>query len=134
MTIQKGLDKRKSGHSNNRCKCCCLILGLRALALFFRMNCTSYIHPQDSDSSGTSSVSELGAEQESGRKDFEHGGLHQSLRLLMWAQILRAGPSLMFMVDMRCSSFSSRRACPSISCDRNWEASSSQPAEEDKWK
>lgn len=52
---------------------------------------------------------------------------HQSLRLLMWAQILRAGPSLMFMVDMRCSSFSSSRACPSISCDRNWEASSSQP-------
>lgn len=46
----------------------------------------------------------------------------------MWAQILRAGPSLMFMVDMRCSSFSSSSACPSISCDRNWEASSSQPA------
>lgn len=46
----------------------------------------------------------------------------------MWAQILRAGPSLMFMVDIRCSSFSSSRACPSISCDRNWEASSSQPA------
>lgn len=35
---------------------------------------------------------------------------------------------MMFMVDMRCSSFSSSSACPSISCDRNWEASSSQPA------
>lgn len=45
----------------------------------------------------------------------------------MWAQILRAGPSLMFMVDMRCSSFSRSRACPSISWERNWEASSSQP-------
>lgn len=37
----------------------------------------------------------------------------------------------MFMVDMRCSSFSSSRACPSISCDRNWEASSSQPCSEE---
>ena len=52
---------------------------------------------------------------------------HQSLRLLMWAQILRAGPNLMFIVDIRCSSFSKSKACPSISCDRNWEASSSQP-------
>ena len=57
---------------------------------------------------------------------------YQSLRLLMWAQILSAGPSLMFMVDMRCSSFSSSRAWPSISCDRNWEAISSQPAERRK--
>lgn len=40
---------------------------------------------------------------------------------------MRAGPSLMFMVDMRCSSFSSSSACPSISCDRNWEARSSHP-------
>ncbi|KAG7215420.1 hypothetical protein INR49_006520 [Caranx melampygus] len=61
----------------------------------------------DSDRSGTSSTSELDAGEE--------------------FRILRAGPSLMFMVDMRCSSFSSSSACPSISCDRNWEASSSQP-------
>lgn len=45
----------------------------------------------------------------------------------MEAQILRAGPSLMFMVEMRWSSRSSRRAWPSISCDRNWAANSSQP-------
>lgn len=57
---------------------------------------------------------------------------HQSFRLLMWAQILSAGPSLMFMVDMRCSSFRSSRACPSISCDRNWVAKSSQPAQQRK--
>lgn len=49
----------------------------------------------------------------------------------MWAQIFRAGPSLMFMVDMRCSSFSSSRACPSISCDRKWGACSSQPCSEE---
>lgn len=54
----------------------------------------------------------------------------QSFRLLIEAQILRAGPSLMFIVDMRCSSLSSISACPSISCDRNWDARSSQP---DKW-
>lgn len=100
------------------------------------MNCTLCMHLQASDCSGTSSVSELGAEQEFGVNAqgltlsivdlWKHW--HQSLRLLMWAQILRAGPSLMFMVDMRCSSFSSSRAWPSISCDRNWEASSSQPA------
>jgi len=38
----------------------------------------------------------------------------------------------MFMVDMRCSSRRSRRACPSISWDRKWEANSSQPEEEEK--
>lgn len=32
------------------------------------MNCTSHIHPQDSDPTGTSSVSEPGAEPESGGK------------------------------------------------------------------
>lgn len=34
----------------------------------------------------------------------------QSLRLFMEAQILSAGPSLMFIVDMRCSSLSRSRA------------------------
>lgn len=53
--------------------------------------------------------------------------LYHSRRVLMEAQILRAGPSLMFIVDMRWSSRRSSRACPSISCDRNWAASSSQP-------
>lgn len=53
--------------------------------------------------------------------------LHHSRRLLMEAQILRAGPSLIFMVDMRWSSRRSSRACPSISCERNCAASSSQP-------
>lgn len=47
------------------------------------------------------------------------GRLRHSRRLLMEAQILSAGPSLMFMVEMRWSSRSSRSACPSISCDRN---------------
>lgn len=81
-------------------------------------------------------ISELGADQEFG---VNARGLtlnvvdlwkrwHQSLRLLMWAQILSAGPSLMFMVDMRCSSFSSSRACPSISWQRNSSAISRQPA------
>lgn len=50
----------------------------------------------------------------------------------MEAQILRAGPSLIFMVEMRWSSRRSMRACPSISCDRNWAASSSQPEHERK--
>lgn len=50
-----------------------------------------------------------------------------SRRLLIEAQILRAGPSLIFMVEIRCSSRRRSRACPSISCDRNWAASSSQP-------
>lgn len=58
--------------------------------------------------------------------------LRHSRRLLMEAQILSAGPSLMFMVEMRWSSRSSRSACPSISCDRNWAASSSQPGETEK--
>lgn len=52
---------------------------------------------------------------------------HYSRRLLMEAQILRAGPSLMFMVEMRWSSRKSSSACPSISWDWNWAASSSQP-------
>lgn len=55
------------------------------------------------------------------------GPSHHSRRLLIEAQIFRAGPSLMFMVEIRWSSLSSNRACPSISCDRNWVASSSQP-------
>lgn len=50
-----------------------------------------------------------------------------SRRLLIEAQILRAGPSLIFIVEIRCSSRRSIRACPSISCDRNWAANSSQP-------
>lgn len=45
----------------------------------------------------------------------------------MEAQILSAGPSLIFMVEIRWSSRKSSRACPSISCDRKWAASSSQP-------
>lgn len=58
-------DTHKSGQSNNRFKCCSPSLGLRALALFLKMNCTTYIHLQDTDSCGTSSTSELVAEQES---------------------------------------------------------------------
>lgn len=57
---------------------------------------------------------------------------HHSRRVLMEAQILRAGPSLIFMVEMRCSSRRSSRACPSISCDKNWAASSSQPEQKDR--
>lgn len=53
---------------------------------------------------------------------------YESLSMLIWAKILRAGPSLMFMVPMRWSSFSSSRACPSISWERNSSAISRQPA------
>ena len=48
-------------------------------------------------------------------------------RVLMRAQILRAGPSLMLMAVIRWSSFSSSRACPSISCCRNSSAYSPHP-------
>lgn len=47
---------------------------------------------------------------------------------LIWAKILSAGPSLMFMVPMRWSSFSSSSAWPSISWQRNSSAISKQPA------
>lgn len=53
---------------------------------------------------------------------------YESLSMLIWAKILSAGPSLMFMVPMRWSSFSSSRACPSISWERNSSAISRQPA------
>lgn len=52
---------------------------------------------------------------------------HWFFRELMWAQILSAGPSLMFMLVMRWSSVSSSRACPSISCSRKASATSLQP-------
>lgn len=58
--------------------------------------------------------------------------LHHSRSVLMEAQILSAGPSLMFMVEMRWSSRSSSRAWPSISWERNWAASSSQPEQKQK--
>lgn len=47
----------------------------------------------------------------------------------MRAKILSAGPSLMFMVLMRWSSFKRSKACPSISWDRNSSAISWQPAQ-----
>ena len=50
--------------------------------------------------------------------------VHASFRELMCAQSFRAGPSLRFMVLSRCSSESSRRACPSISWERNCSATS----------
>lgn len=46
----------------------------------------------------------------------------------MRAQIFRAGPSLIFIALIRWSSFSKRRACPSISCALNSSAISWQPA------
>lgn len=52
---------------------------------------------------------------------------HWFFSALMWAQILRAGPSLMFMLVMRWSSVSSSSAWPSISCTRNASATSLQP-------
>lgn len=50
----------------------------------------------------------------------------------MEAQILRAGPNLIFMVEIRWSSRRSSNACPSISCDRKWAASSSQPGQKQR--
>lgn len=47
----------------------------------------------------------------------------------MRAKILSAGPSLMFMVLIRWSSFNRSKACPSISWDRNSSAISWQPAQ-----
>lgn len=55
-------------------------------------------------------------------------GGYESFSMLIWAKILSAGPSLMFMVPIRWSSFSSSRACPSISWERNSSAISRQPA------
>lgn len=52
---------------------------------------------------------------------------HWFFRELMWAQILSAGPSLMFMLVIRWSSVSSSRAWPSISCSRKASATSLQP-------
>lgn len=52
---------------------------------------------------------------------------HGFFSVLMWAQIFRAGPSLMFMLVIRWSSVRSSRAWPSISCSRNASATSPQP-------
>lgn len=38
--------------------------GLTSLCFVLKMHCTSYIHLQDSDCSGTRSISQLGADQE----------------------------------------------------------------------
>lgn len=52
---------------------------------------------------------------------------HWFFRELMWAQIFRAGPSLMLRLVMRWSSVSSSSAWPSISCERKASATSPQP-------
>lgn len=41
-------------------------LELKSLGWVLKVNCISYMHVQDSDCSGTSSISELGVEQEFG--------------------------------------------------------------------
>lgn len=52
---------------------------------------------------------------------------YESLSILIWAKIFSAGPSLMFMVLMRWSSFRRSRAWPSISWERNSSAISWHP-------
>lgn len=67
---------------------------LKTLVLFSKMN--SHIHLQDSDCSGTSFTSELGAEQEFGGKspglDFEHGGFMDTLTSV--SQVVNVGADL----------------------------------------
>ena len=52
---------------------------------------------------------------------------YESLSILISAKSLSAGPSLMVKVPMRCSSFSSSKDWPSISCERNSSAIARQP-------
>ena len=57
--------------------------------------------------------------------------LCSSLREVIFAHIFKAGPSFIFMADIKWSSFSNISAWPSISCDLNSSAYGLQPG--NKW-